>query len=214
MKWKALLPYAGLMFMALAVGVLASYLTFGSRPVARPRTDALLLHEPKSLPDFSLTDTGGAAFTRSQLMGHWSLLYFGYTHCPDACPTTLAALDRMMRLLDKLPAARRPHVYFISVDPKRDDPKLLRQYAAYFNPGFTGLTGPLPNLKVVTDPLGAEFSYGKPDKKGDYAVVHSTMVVLVDPEAQETALFMPPLDPKRMAADYANIIRFYGEQQS
>ncbi|HEV2213011.1 MAG TPA: SCO family protein [Gammaproteobacteria bacterium] len=214
MKWKALLPYAGLMFMALAVGVLASYLTFGSRPVERPRTDALLLHEARPLPDFSLTDTGGTAFTRTQLMGHWSLLYFGYTHCPDACPTTLAALDRMMRLLDKLPAARRPHVYFISVDPQRDDPKLLKTYAAYFNPGFTGLTASVPNLKALTGPLGADFSYGRPDKKGDYAVVHSTMVVLVDPEAAEMALFTPPLDPKRMAADYANIIRYYGEQQS
>ncbi|HEV2331638.1 MAG TPA: SCO family protein [Gammaproteobacteria bacterium] len=214
MKWKALLPYAGLMFMALAIGVFASYLTFGGRSVERPHTDALLLHDARPLPDFSLTDTGGTVFTRAQLMGHWSLLYFGYTHCPDACPTTLAALDRMMRLLDKLPAARRPHVYFISVDPQRDDPKLLKTYAAYFNPGFTGLTASVPNLKALTGPLGADFSYSRPDKKGDYAVVHSTMVVLVDPEAAEMALFTPPLDPKRMAADYANIIRYYGEQQS
>jgi len=212
MNSKALLPYAGLLLLALAVGVLASYLTFSSRSTPRPQTDALLLQSPKLLPDFSLTDTGGASFARAQLMGHWSMLYFGYTHCPDACPTTLAALDRMSKLLAKIPQAKRPHVYFISVDPKRDDLQQLKSYTLYFNPGFTGATGSLESLRALTSPLGADFSYEQPDAKGNYGVIHSTMVVLVDPEAEETALYTPPLDPKHMAADYVNIIRYYGEQ--
>lgn len=212
MKSKALLPYAGLLALALAVGTFASYLTFNSPPTPRPQTIALLLHTPKLLPDFSLTDTAGAPFTRSQLMGHWSLLYFGYTHCPDACPTTLAALDKMTRLFGKVPAAKRPHVYFVSVDPKRDDLPLLKSYVYYFNPGFTGATGALDSLRALTTPLGADFSYDKPDKQGNYGVIHSTAVVLVDPEAEETALYTPPLDPKSMASDYVNIIRYYGEQ--
>src|SRR5690348_15372871 len=103
MKSKVLLPYAGLMALALAVGVLAGYLSFSRSSIPRPRTDALLLQAPKLLPDFSLTDTAGAAFTRSRLMGRWSILYFGYTHCPDACPTTLAALDKMLGALARLP---------------------------------------------------------------------------------------------------------------
>ena len=212
MKFKALLPYAGLMALALTVGLLASYLTFNSPPAPPPRTDALLLHSPKLLPDFSLTDTAGAPFNRSRLMGHWSLLYSGYTHCPDACPTTLAALDKMSRLFAKVPAAKRPHVYFISVDPKRDDLQLLKNYTLYFNPDFTGATGSLDNLRALTTPLGMDFSYESPDKQGNYGVIHSTAVILVDPEAEETALYTPPLDPKRMAADYVNIIRYYGEQ--
>lgn len=212
MKFKALLPYAGLLLLALAVGVLASYLTFGTRPPARPRTDALLLHAPKLLPDFSLTDTTGASFTRAQLMGHWSLLYFGYTHCPDACPTTLAALDKVSRLFPKVPAAKHPHVYFISVDPQRDNLQLLKNYTLYFNAGFTGATGSLENLRALTVPLGVDFSYEKADARGNYGVIHSTAVILVDPEAEETAIYTPPLDPKRMAADYVNIIRYYGEQ--
>ena len=212
MKFKALLPYAGLMLLALVVGVLASYLTFGTRPPERPHTVALMLHAPKLLPDFSLTDTSGAGFTRSQLMGHWSLLYFGYTHCPDACPTTLAALDKLSRMFPKLPPAKRPHVYFISVDPKRDDLQLLKNYALYFNADFTGVTGSVENLRALTTPLGADFSYEKPDKQGNYGVIHSTAVILVDPEAEETAIYTPPLDVKHMAADYVNIIRYYGEQ--
>ena len=211
MKSKVLLPYAGLMALALAVGVLASYLSFNRQPVPRPRTDALLLHTPKLLPDFSLTDTAGAPFTRSALMGHWSILYFGYTHCPDACPTTLAALDKMMHALASVPVAKRPHVYFVSVDPGRDNLQLLKSYTLYFNPDFTGATGGLDKLRALTTPLGADFSYDKPDSQGNYAVIHSTAVVLVDPEAEETALYTPPLDPQRMAADYVNIIRYYGE---
>ena len=212
MKFKALLPYAGLMALALTVGMFASYLTFSNQPAPRPRTDALLLHAAKLLPAFSLTDTAGAPFTRSQLMGHWSILYFGYTHCPDACPTTLAALDKMSRLFAKVPPAKRPRVYFISVDPARDSLQLLKNYALYFNPDFTGATGSLDNLRALTTPLGADFSYEKPDKQGNYGVVHSTAVILVDPQAEETAVYTPPLDPKRMAVDYVNIIRYYGEQ--
>ena len=212
MKFKALLPYAGLMLLALTVGVLASYLVFGTRPPVRPHTDALLLHTPKLLPDFSLTDTDAASFSRAQLMGHWSLLYFGYTHCPDACPTTLAALDKMSRMFAKLPATKRPRVYFISVDPKRDSPQLLKNYAMYFNPDFTGATGSLANLRALTTPLGVDFAYEKPDSKGNYGVTHSAAVILVDPQAQETALYTPPMDPRRMAIDYVNIIRYYGEQ--
>lgn len=211
MKWKALLPYAGLMLVALAVGALSSYLAIGRYRPERPRTDALLLHEPRQLPNFSLVDTDGNRFTRAQLMGHWSMLYFGYTHCPDACPTTLAALNRMMGQFGKVPVAMRPHVYFISVDPKRDTPALLKRYAAYFNPGFSGMTGALPELRALTTPLGTDFSYGRPDKLGNYAVIHSTMVVLVNPEAEETALFTPPLNPARMASDYIKIIHYYGE---
>ena len=212
MKAKTLLPYAGLLLLALIVGMLAAYLTLGHRRPPPPRTDALLLHEAKPLPDFTLRDTTGAAFTDADLKSHWSLLYFGYTHCPDACPTTLAALTRMTKFLGRLPADKQPHVYFISVDPKRDTPVLLRNYTAYFNPHFTGVTGALPELKALTAPLGADFSYDPADQKGNYSVVHSAMVVLVDPEAEETALFTPPLDPERMASDYVNIIRYYGEQ--
>jgi protein SCO1/2 len=103
-------------------------------------------------------------------------------------------------------------VYFISVDPKRDTPKLLGDYALYFNPGFLAATGSLDALRALTGPLDIEFSYDKADAKGDYAVNHSTAVILVDPDAEETALFVPPLDPKRMATDYMSILKYYGEQ--
>ncbi|HEY1991547.1 MAG TPA: SCO family protein [Gammaproteobacteria bacterium] len=211
MKFKDTLPYAGLLLLAVAGGLLAGYLTFHSRHPARPVTAALLLHAPKALPDFSLRDTAGGSFNKPRLTGNWSLLYFGYTHCPDACPTTLAALDKFANQTAKLPKRLKPQVYFISVDPKRDSLELLKNYTLYFNPGFTGATGSLDALRALTGPLGVDFSYGKPDAKGDYAVDHTSFVVLVDPQAEEVALFSPPLDPARMAADYRAILTFYGE---
>ena len=211
MKFKNLLPYAGLLLLAVAVGLLAGYLTFNSRHPERPVTEALLLHDPKPLPDFSLTDTAGGSFNKARLTGHWSFLYFGYTHCPDACPTTLAALDKFASRTVKLPAHLKPQVYFISVDPQRDSLTLLKNYTLYFNPDFTGATGSLDALRALTAPLGVDFSYGKPDAKGNYAVDHTSFVVVVDPKAEEVALFSPPLDPARMGSDYLAIVKFYGE---
>lgn len=210
MKSKTLLACAGLCILAIAGGLLAGYLTFHPRH-PRPVTEAVLLHDAKPLPEFTLSDTAGQGFTRAALLGHWSLLYFGYTHCPDACPTTLSELDHMQGQLRGVPAADKPAVYFISVDPQRDDLALLRNYALYFNPAFIGATGSVESLKALTAPLGVDFSYDPADRKGDYGVNHSTFVVLVDPEAREVALFTPPLQPKRMAADYLAILKYYGE---
>ena len=211
MKFKNALPYAGLLLLAVAGGLLAGYLTFHSHHPVRPVTEALLLHEAKPLPDFSLMDTSGGTFNKARLAGNWSLLYFGYTHCPDACPTTLAALDKFAGRTARLPKRLRPQVYFISVDPQRDSLALLKNYTLYFNPGFTGVTGNLAALRTLTGPLGVDFSYGKPDAKGGYAVVHTSFVVLVDPQTEEVALFSPPMEPARMAADYRAILKYYGE---
>lgn len=212
MKFKTALPYAGLFVLAIAAGVAAGHFVFQSRhEPARPQTAALLLHDAKPLPEFSLTGTDGKPFSEQSLTGHWSFLYFGYTHCPDACPTTLSALDHMMLSLAKTPAAPKPTVYFISVDPKRDDATLLKNYALYFNPDFVGATGSLDDLRTLTGPLGVEFSYTPASQQGNYSVNHSSFVVLVDKQGEEVAVFDPPLDPKRMSTDYLNILKYYGE---
>ncbi|HSC47196.1 MAG TPA: SCO family protein [Gammaproteobacteria bacterium] len=211
MKFKVLLAYAPLLVLALAAGSYVGYLTLGHKPVAPPRTAALLLADPKPLPDFLLTDAAGTAFTRRELMGHWSLLYFGYTHCPDACPTTLMDLDHMLAVLGKAKGPVLPRVYFVSVDPKRDNLGLLRNYTLYFNPAFVGVTGELEQLRALTTPLGVDFSYQPANQTGNYTVNHSVAVFLVDPQAEETAVFTPPLAPERMAADFRAIVDYRGD---
>ncbi len=211
MKFKTLLPYAGLFVLAIAAGLIVGRYAFHTQHAPRPETDALMLHEPKPLPDFSLTDTSGRRFTKQSLAGHWSLLYFGYTHCPDACPTTLSGLDHFMGELAKSPSAPKPTVYFISVDPKRDDATLLKNYTLYFNASFIGVTGNEEALRVLAAPLGVDFSYGAPDKHGDYVVNHTSFVILVDRQGEEVAIFSPPLDTQHVTADYLSILKYYGE---
>jgi protein SCO1/2 len=212
MKFKTVLPYAGLFVLAIAAGIIAGHRAFPSRHAPpRPQTAALLLHDAKPLPAFTLAGTDGQPFTKQSLAGHWSFLYFGYTHCPDACPTTLSALDHMLVSLAKTPAAPKPTVYFVSVDPKRDDPTLLRNYALYFNPDFVGATGSLDALRALTGPLDVDFSYTPASQQGNYSVNHSSFVVLVDKQGEEVAVFDPPLDPRRMSSDYLNILKYYGE---
>ncbi|HEY3643856.1 MAG TPA: SCO family protein [Gammaproteobacteria bacterium] len=211
MKFRTPLVYAGFAALAIAAGLFTSWLVFQRHEQPRPQTEALLLHDSKPLPDFSLQDSDGQAFTKSSLLGHWSLLYFGYTHCPDACPTTLAGLAQVMKRLAHVPRLPKPTVYFISVDPKRDDLKLLKTYAAYFYPAFIGATGDEDALRALTVPLGVDYSYGKPDAKGDYTVDHSSFVMLVDRQGRQVAMFAPPLDAKQTAADYMNILKYDGE---
>ena len=212
MHTRPILLYIAAAAVAITIGLGVGYWTFGHR-AAVPKTAALLLNPVKSLPAFSLEDIDIIApFTKASLEGHWSLLYFGYTHCPDVCPTTLANLNKMMLRLADLPAAEQLRIYFISVDPKRDTPELLKQYAHYFNPAFIGVTGAVDNLHALTDPLGVAFSYDPPNQSGNYSVDHSAVVFLIDPRGEETAIYTPPMIPERMAADYRAIVNYYGDR--
>lgn len=212
MRVRQILPFVAAAGAAVVVGVLTGYWTLGRQP-ASPTTAALLLHPAKALPPFSLEDDSGTPFTRANLQGHWSLLYFGYTHCPDVCPTTLADLTRMTAKLQTLPASQQPHVYFVSVDPKRDKPAVLKDYVQYFDVAFTGVTGTTDNLRALTKPLGVAFSYEPPDQSGNYGVDHSAAVFMINPHGEETAIYTPPLIAERMAADYNAIVAYYGDHR-
>ncbi len=203
--------YAVAAAVAIIIGLGIGYLSFGGSH-APPKTAALLLNPPKALPAFTLENGSDAPFVKTNLEGHWSLLYFGYTHCPDVCPTTMADLNKMMGQLKNLPAAVQPRVYFISVDPKRDTPALLKEYVHYFNSGFLGMTGAVDQLRVLTKPLGVAFSYEPQDRSGNYSVDHSAVVFLINPEGKESAIFTPPMLPERMAADYRAIVNYYGDR--
>lgn len=211
MRTGRILLFIVAVIVAILVGLGIGYWTFG-HPRAAPKTTALLLRPPKPLPAFNLVDDRGTLFTKASLGGHWNLLYFGYTHCTDVCPTTLADLNQMAGELADLPAAEQPHVYFISLDPKRDTPALLKRYVQHFNPAFTAVTGTVTELRALTAPLGVAFSYDPPDQSGNYAVDHSAVIFLINPESEETAIYTPPMISERMAADYRAITSYYGER--
>ena len=167
---------------------------------------ATVLHEAKSLPKFVLEDHRGNEFTNESLKGHWSFIFFGYTHCPDVCPMTLAALKQVSEALDKESGVNLPKIIFISVDPKRDTKELLADYVSYFNADFMGVTGNLQELKGLTKSLGIAFGNEGDTESENYEVFHGTRIMLIDPEANLKALFSMPHDVNKIVSDYSKII--------
>jgi protein SCO1/2 len=127
---------------------------------------------------FQLTDGTGAAVTAANYRGKIVLVFFGYTHCPDVCPTTLAKLTQVLKRLG--PTADSVRVLFVSVDPARDTPKLLMGYAAAFAPQFVGLTGSDAQLTEVTKRYRVAYRREKPGANGEYAVYHSSAIFIFD----------------------------------
>jgi protein SCO1 len=206
MKSRAPL-YAGLAIVAVIVGALAAQL-FGSGSRLIPDialTNGTALPEPRALPDFSLLDHHQQPFTRTQLQGHWSVVFFGYTNCPDVCPTTLALLKQVDLALSDLPAAQRPQVVFVSVDPRRDKPEQMANYVGFFNPAFIGLSGEQNQLDVLTHAMGVPVLIHDTGN-GTYTVDHAATLFLIDPQGRTSALFSPPHQVTTLTADIRHVI--------
>jgi protein SCO1/2 len=174
-----------------------------------PDIQGLLWPNPKEVQPFALADQRGEPFTLEQLKSRWSFLFFGYTYCPDVCPTTLAMLDKVSRELGQAPTSIRDVQFvFVSVDPERDTPELLGKYVAYFNPNFLGVTGPDDALNALTRQLGIYAERGPPDANGDYLVGHGTAVLLIDPAGRLLGVFQAPYDPLDIAERFRLMRRF------
>jgi len=166
---------------------------------------ATVLAPTRPLPEFTLTDQAGATFDKSRMRGHWSLVFFGFTHCPDVCPTTLAMLAQAEKKIAAAPAAIAPQVVLVSVDPERDTPEQLATYVKFFSPTFTGVTGPVTSIDAFTRALGIPVARTQLPN-GDYTVDHSAAILLVDPEGAMHAVFSAPQSADLIAADYRRIV--------
>ena len=163
-------------------------------------TSGTWLPQPRPLPEFSLTDQSGRPFTLESLKGHPTLVFFGFTHCPDVCPTTLAKLARVTKTAN-VPGLQ---VLLVSVDPQRDTPEQLERYVHAFNPDFGAVTGKPEEIERVAKEFGV--AVVKVDLAGgDYTVDHSAVVFLLNNQGQRVALFTPPFQIEPVAADLRNI---------
>lgn len=143
------------------------------------KTGATGVREGRSpAADFSLTDQDGRPFRLSQLRGKVALLFFGYTSCPDACPTTLSKLSRVYKMLGA--EGGRVVTVFVSVDPKRDTPRALKEYLKYFRINSVGLTGTKEEIDSVVGQYGARYEIGQSDSAAGYHIDHSTDLYLID----------------------------------
>jgi protein SCO1 len=163
-----------------------------------------MLVPSRPLADFSLIDTQGRSFGPENLRGHWSMMFFGYTNCPDLCPATLTTLAAMQKRLraDNFP---QPQVIFISVDAKRDTPAQLAKYVPYFDPGFIGLTAADQSaIESVARKWGVAVIV-QPAKDGNYSVDHSGAIFVIDPEGKLAAVLTGPFTVEALAGDFRRI---------
>lgn len=191
--------------VAAGLGFWAAQTTLAPSQTAQlPAPKALTLFTtPRTIPPFSLQQAGASALTQDTLKGHWTVVFLGFTHCPDICPTTLAQLAGAQKLWAALPEATRPRVLFVSADPERDTPTLIAQYAHAFHPDTLTATAPLPQLQAFTRSLSLVFmkapgASGQPD---DYSIDHSAALVLLDPQVRMAGVAQPPFDIQGIAAN-------------
>ena len=175
--------------------------------------NALYYQQPREINRFELTDHHGQAFTKEQLKDKWSLVFFGYTSCPDVCPTTLQNLGFIYDDLKVI--ASNSQVLLVSVDPQRDTQDKLSQYIAYFNPEFIALRAGHEVLFPFARNMG--LMYAISDDSDNYLVDHSASLVLINPDGQIAAIFkpeqavgkVPSIDSDKLLSDYQKIVALY-----
>ena len=198
--------------LALAAGYqLADYLL--GKPPDLSGLHATVFSTPRDIQPFSLVDHTGNTFDNRSLEGRWSFVFFGYTHCPDVCPTTLSVLNSVARNLGD--SKDRTQFVFISIDPGRDTPEKLGQFVAYFNGAFIGATGTDEAINGLTRQLGVLYARAAensgPDTTGtdNYLMDHSASVLLFDPDGRFHAVFTPPLAAADIVSDFKIISDAY-----
>ncbi len=149
--------------------------------------------EGRPVVGISMLDHNNQPFTEEQFKGKWSFLFFGFTHCPDVCPTTLLVMKSVWA---QLPAAAKqapqPQLVFVSVDPDRDSPAILKNYIQFYHPDFVAITGEHKYLDILTVQVGALYGYEDGETENDYTVNHSAQIVLIDPEGYFRGVFTAP----------------------
>jgi len=201
------------LLLAVSLGLVsagAGWLAWNTLESGSDQTPAslLVLPEPRVIADFRLIDEQQQTFSLDDFKGHWSVLFFGFTHCPDICPNTLYQLKQARQeMLEAGKPSNPPDFYLVSVDPERDTPQKLNEYLAYFDPTFRGLTGDAAQLKALTFQLGVMYhieDHGADDT--EYTVDHSASLLLLNPAGKLHGVFPTPHNVETIVADLVKAI--------
>jgi len=152
----------------------------------------------KILNNFELVDQDSQKITKADFLNHWSLVFVGYTHCPDVCPTTMAVMNQVSQFM-RDEQIQPPRIIFLSIDPERDTVEVLKPYVAYFNQDFIGLTGSLKEVTQLSQQLNAVFRKA-PGASGkltdsDYLMDHSSALMLINPDGNLQSILTAPHTP-------------------
>ena len=193
-------------FATIALGLLAgNYLASETEHNSAVReAGIIILPESRELPALQLASTTGTQVDTQTLTGQWRLVFFGYTFCPDICPTTLAELRQLKKLLPA-EAQANLQILMVSVDPQRDSTEQLKLYLNYFDPEFVGLTGELTDIQTLSNALSIPFIPGDTSQPR-YTVDHSGNLAIISPDGRQYGFIRAPLDVKKIAEQLPHIM--------
>lgn len=190
--------------VAAAIGLWAGsrWLSAGTSP----QTSTAVMYPARVvIPDFQLQRANGQPFSANDLRGRWTIAFFGFTHCPDVCPTTLAAFKSVWAKLAGAGKTSQVQFAFVSIDPERDTPDQLSRYVAFFSKDFIGATGTDEQLTRLTRALGLVYARVD-DDRGGYTMDHSASAVIIDPQGRRAGLFRPPFVVDPIVADIMTLV--------
>lgn len=196
-------------FVALVLGLTVNKVLNskgdGMDKVALLDAGIVLLPQSRSLPALSLTDQNGQVMQVDEMKDKWSLLFFGYTFCPDICPATLA---QMRQLQGMLPAEAKDklRIVLVTVDPHRDTPEQLKKYLAFFDPGFQGLTGKQEDIQKLASAVSIPFIPADTSKE-NYTVDHSGNLVIIGPDGTQRGFIRAPVNNDKLAEQLPGLLK-------
>ena len=194
-----------LVIVAFAAGLLLARVLAPSKAEPPATERATVFSAPRPVPPLDLVDQDGNALGPGFFKGHWTLVFFGFTQCPDICPTTLATLAQTVRQLADVPAGQRPRVLLVSLDPERDTPDILAPYVRFFDPSFLGARGSLEATAAAASAFN--LPYAKvPLPDGGYTLDHGSGIFIVGPTGGTEAYLSSPHEAATIARDYRKIV--------
>ncbi len=211
-RLSAYLPLVLVAAIALAIGLWVQQQQAHAPNDVPDFERIILLPTPRIISDFALTDEAGQVFDKAALQGQWNLLFFGFTHCPDICPTTMLTLKNVRQKLEAQQQWPNLRVIMVSVDPDRDTPERLAPYVQYFHPEFKGVTGAVEGITNFAKELGILFVKNATDADGYYDVDHSVSMILINPQGHYAGVITAPHEAKSLEVDLAKLATYIQAQ--
>ena len=215
---KSSLNFIILGLLALILGLWFGLGTDFHKPYApdkAPTIGGVILPTAKILGDFSLQDHSGQVFNKQSLKGNWTIVFMGYTQCPDVCPATLSIMKQTVAFMNDK-SEDVPQTVFVSVDPDRDTPEKLAEYVTYFNSDFKGVTGAHDQLKKLALELSVYYKKSAGSSgdvnADDYLMDHSAALMLINPEGNLQAFLTAPHDPAKITDSIIKTREFYNQK--
>lgn len=197
-----------LAIVGISLGIVVSQYMHRAPTMDRTQFHGAWLDKPRSVSEFHLEGTNQASFNNASLLHHWTMVFFGFTSCSSICPTTMAELSKMERLLEDQGVTPLPQVALISLDSEHDSLERLKQYVTAFNPHFIAARGANDDaIKTLTQEIGiAVTKVPSPTNQQQYTIDHTGTIMLFNPEGKLCAFFTMPHESKQLAEDYRLVI--------